>query len=141
MRQICICFYRYQRAVLFSFPVFNGEIQFIFLIKDRFPSKMNDGAAGWIYSPYQHSYLWDLKSVKQKRGPLRYDGEIDHGLTSGIMGAGIYLLKDPDLGMVAYGGNVEVDKKGYVSIMPYDGIRRQLRIFTPARIAVEFLLD
>lgn len=47
-----------------------------------------------------------------KRGPLRYDGEIDHGLTSGIHGAGIYLLKDPDLGMVAYGGNVEVDKKG-----------------------------
>ena len=78
-----------------------------------------------------------MKSVKQKRGPLRYDGEIDHGLTGGIHGAGIYLLKDPDLGMVAYGGNVEVDKKGYVSIMPYDGIRRQLRIFTPARIAVE----
>lgn len=102
-----------------------------------YPGKMNDGAAGWVYSPYQHSYLWDLKSVKQKRGPLRYDGEIDHGLTSGIHGAGIYLLKDPDLGMVAYGGNAEVDKKGYVSIMPYDGIRRQLRIFTPARIAVE----
>lgn len=102
-----------------------------------YPGKMNDGAAGWVYSPYQHSYLWDLKSVKQRRGPLRYDGEIDHGLTSGIHGAGIYLLRDPDLGMVAYGGNAKVDKKGNVSIMPYDGIRRQLRIFTPVRIAVE----
>lgn len=103
--------------------------------------KTNDGAAGWVYSPYMHSYLWDLKSVKQKRGPLRYDGEIDHGLTGGIHGSGIYLLKDPDLGIVAYGGNTEIDKKGNISIIPYDGIRRQLRIFTPARMAVELKKD
>lgn len=106
-----------------------------------YPGKKNDGAAGWIYSPYQHSYLWDLKSVKQKRGPLRYDGEIDHGLTGGIHGAGIYLLKDSDLGIVAYGGNVDVDKKGDVCIMPYDAVRRQLRIFTPERIAIELKKD
>ncbi|WP_018668900.1 DUF5695 domain-containing protein [Bacteroides gallinarum] len=103
--------------------------------------KMNDGAAGWIYSPYQHSYLWNLKSVKQKRGPLQYDGEIDHGLTGGIRGSGIYLLKDSDLGLIAYGGNAEVDKKGNISIIPYDGIRRQLRIFTPIPMAVELKKD
>lgn len=103
--------------------------------------KINDGAAGWVYSPYQHSYLWGLKSVKQKRGPLRYDGEIDHGLTGGIHGAGIYLLKDSDLGLVAYGGNVEVDEKGHVNIMPYDGVRRLLRIFSPTKIAIELKKD
>lgn len=106
-----------------------------------FPGKMNDGAAGWDFSPYQHSYLWDLKSVKQKRGPLRYDGEIDHGLTGGIHGAGIYLLNDSDFGLVAYGGNLEVDKKGGASIVPYDGIRRLIRIFTPVRRAVELKKD
>lgn len=106
-----------------------------------FPGKINDGAAGWVYSPYQHSYLWDLKSVKQKRGPLRYDGEIDHGLTGGIHGASIYLLKDSDLGLVAYGGNAEMDKKGNVSIVPYDGIRRQFRTFTPVRMAIELKKD
>ncbi len=106
-----------------------------------FPGKMNDGAAGWVYSPYQHSCLWNLKSVKQKRGPLRYDGEIDHGLTGGVHGAGIYLLKDSDFGLVAYGGNMETDRKGGVSIVPCDGIRRQLRIFTPVRIGIELEKD
>mgnify|MGYP006960460640 CR=1 FL=1 len=106
-----------------------------------FPGKANDGAAGWIYSPYQHSYLWDLRTVKQNRGPLRYDGEIDHGLTSGIHGSGIYLLKNSDWGMVAYGGNIEMDKKGKVSIVPYDGVRRQLRIFTPVRFGIELRKD
>lgn len=106
-----------------------------------FKGKANDGAVGWVYSPYQHSYLWDLKSVKQKRGPLRYDGEIDHGLTGGIHGSGIYLLDDSDFGIIAYGGNAEVDKKGNISVMPYDGIRRQLRIFTPTRMAVELMKD
>lgn len=102
---------------------------------------MNDGAAGWIYSPYQHSWLWDLKSVGQKRGPLRYDGEIDHGLTGGLHGSGIYLLKDADLGLICYGGNVDVDNSGNISIIPYDGVRRQLRLFTPERIAIELKKD
>lgn len=106
-----------------------------------FPGKNNDGAVGWIYTPYQHSYLWDLKMVKQKRGPLRYDGEIDHGLTGGVHGAGIYLLKDKDLGLIAYGGNVVADKKECVGIVPYDGVRRQLRLFTPARVAIELEKD
>lgn len=103
--------------------------------------KNNDGAAGWTYSPFQHSFLWDLKSVRQKRGPLRYDGEIDHGLTGGIHGAGIYLLEDPDLGLVGYGGNVDTDKPGNVTIIPYDGVRRLLRLFTPSRVAVELQKD
>lgn len=106
-----------------------------------FPGETNDGAAGWVYSPYQHSYLWDLKLVKQKRGPLRYDGEIDHGLTSGIHSAGVYVLKDSDFGMVAYGGNAEVDKKGNMTVIPYDGVRRQLRFLAPVRMTVELKKD
>lgn len=62
-----------------------------------FKGKDNDGAVGWVHSPYQHSTLWGLPTVKSNRGPLRYDGEIDHGLTGGVHSAGIYLVDDSDL--------------------------------------------
>ena len=106
-----------------------------------YAGKVNDGAAGWIHSPYQHSFLWDLKSVKLKRGSFRCDGEIDHGLTGGIHGTGIYLLKDSDFDLISYGGNTKVDKDGNISIIPYDGVRRQLRLFTPIRASIELKKD
>ena len=75
---------------------------------------------GWAFSPYQNSRTY-MSYIKTGRAPWRYDGEIDHGLTGGIHGAGVYLVDDPDFGLIAYGGNVAVDREGTISMVPYDG--------------------
>ena len=102
--------------------------------------EQNDGAVGWAFSPYQKSRTY-MNYIKVGRAPWRFDGEIDHGLTGGIHGSGVYLLDDPDFGLIGYGGNVRMDKDGTVSIIPFDGVRRQVRIMTPVRFSVELMQD
>lgn len=102
--------------------------------------EQNDGAVGWAFSPYQNSRTY-MNYIKVGRAPWRFDGEIDHGLTGGIHGSGVYLLDDPDFGLIGYGGNVRMDKDGTVSIIPFDGVRRQVRIMTPVRFSVELMRD
>lgn len=102
--------------------------------------EQNDGAVGWAFSPYQNSRTY-MNYIKVGRAPWRFDAEIDHGLTGGIHGSGVYLLDDPDFGLIGYGGNVRMDKDGTVSIIPFDGVRRQVRIMTPVRFSVELMRD
>ena len=102
--------------------------------------EQNDGAVGWAFSPYQNSRTY-MNYIKVGRAPWGFDGEIDHGLTGGIHGSGVYLLDDPDFGLIGYGGNVRMDKDGTVSIIPFDGVRRQVRIMTPVRFSVELMRD
>ena len=102
--------------------------------------EQNDGAVGWAFSPYQNSRTY-MNYIKVGRAPWRFDGEIDHGLTGGIHGSVVYLLDDPDFGLIGYGGNVRMDKDGTVSIIPFDGVRRQVRIMTPVRFSVELMRD
>ena len=102
--------------------------------------EQNDGAVGWAFSPYQNSRTY-MNYIKVGRAPWRFDGEIDHGLTGGIHGSGVYLLDDPDFGLIGYGGNVRMDKDGTVSIIPLDGVRRPVRIMTPVRFSVELMQD
>lgn len=102
--------------------------------------EQNDGAVGWAFSPYQNSRTY-MNYIKVGRAPWRFDGEIDHGLTGAIHGSGVYLLDDPDFGLIGYGGNVRMDKDGTVSIIPFDGVRRQVRIMTPVRFSVELMQD
>lgn len=105
-----------------------------------YQGEQNDGAVGWAFSPYQNSRTY-MNYIKVGRAPWRFDGEIDHGLTGGIHGSGVYLLDDPDFGLIGYGGNVRMDKDGTVSIIPFDGVRRQVRIMTPVRFSVELMRD
>ena len=105
-----------------------------------YKGKENDGAVGWAFSPYQNSRTY-MSYIKTGRAPWRYDGEIDHGLTGGIHGAGVYLVDDPDFGLIAYGGNVAVDREGTISMVPYDGVRRQIRFLTPVQFSVELEQD
>lgn len=105
-----------------------------------YKGKENDGAVGWAFSPYQNSRTY-MSYIKTGRAPWRYDGEIDHGLTGGIHGAGVYLVDDHDFGLIAYGGNVAVDKEGTISMVPYDGVRRQIRFLTPVQFSVELEQD
>lgn len=105
-----------------------------------YKGKENDGAAGWAFSPYQHSRTY-MDYIKVGRSPWRYDGEIDHGFTGGIHGSGVYVLNDPDFGLTGYGANVTADADGTMRILPYDGVRRQIRFFTPARFSLELEQD
>lgn len=102
--------------------------------------KENDGAVGWAFSPYQNSRTY-MDYIKVGRSPWRYDGEIDHGLTGGIHGAGVYLINDSDFGLIAYGGNAAVDKEGTISVVPLDGVRRQMRFLTPVQFSIELEQD
>lgn len=105
-----------------------------------YKGKENDGAVGWAFSPYQNSRTY-MDYIKVGRSPWRYDGEIDHGLTGGIHGAGVYLINDPDFGLIAYGGNAAVDKEGTISVVPLDGVRRQMRFLTPVQFSIELEQD
>lgn len=105
-----------------------------------YKGKENDGAVGWAFSPYQNSRTY-MDYIKVGRSPWRYDGEIDHGLTGGIHGAGVYLINDSDFGLIAYGGNAAVDKEGTISVLPLDGVRRQMRFLTPVQFSIELEQD
>ena len=105
-----------------------------------YKGERNDGAVGWAFSPYQNSRTY-MNYIKVGRSPWRFDGEIDHGLTGGIHGSGVYLVDDPDFGLIGYGANVRTDKNGTVSITPLDGVRRQIRIMTPVRFSIELMQD
>lgn len=105
-----------------------------------YKGEKNDGAVGWAYSPYQNSRTY-MSYIPVGRKPWRYDGEIDHGLTGGIHGSGMYLLDDPDFGLICYGGNVTVGKDSVLTIIPLDGVRRQLRFVVPAKFSMELQQD
>lgn len=93
-----------------------------------YPGKQNDGAASWEFQVYQneHPNIW--RSYKHYgRGGWRYDGEIDHGFTGGVHGAGCYLISDPIFGDIAYGGELRENRK-YWKISIWDGAGRYIAI-------------
>lgn len=90
------------------------------------PGKDKDGAAGWAFCIFQHSHPY-MQYIDIGRGPWRYDGEIDHGFTGGVHGAGIYVVWDPVFGEICYGGDMKVEGGAY-KIRPYDGAGRYLAI-------------
>jgi hypothetical protein len=83
-----------------------------------------DGAAGWGFMPYPKGRPF-MKYVTYLRGPWDVDGEIDHGFTGGLHGAGCYVLDDPVFGELAYGGRLERTAEGW-RVIPWDGVRRYL---------------
>lgn len=91
-----------------------------------YPGKNKDGAAGWAFCIYQHSHPY-MRYIDIGRGPWRYDGEIDHGFTGGIHGAGIYIVQDPIFGNICYGGKMTISSNNYI-VTPYDGAGRYLAI-------------
>ncbi|MCQ2392786.1 MAG: DUF5695 domain-containing protein [Kiritimatiellae bacterium] len=84
------------------------------------------GAAGWKFAvvPNGATYFPQLRS---KRGPWPWDGEIDHGFTGGLHGAGCYIVDDPIFGEIAYGGRLSSDATAW-RVVPWDGVRRYLAI-------------
>jgi len=84
-----------------------------------YPNKENDGAAGWIFTGWQHD------SWNKRRGPKEICGEVDHGFTGAVHSLATYIVNDPVFGLIAYGGNLLNTDKSY-GIIPQDGVRRKL---------------
>jgi hypothetical protein len=84
-----------------------------------FPDKENDGAAGWIFTGWQHD------NWTKQRGPKDICGEVDHGFTGAVHSLATYVVNDPVFGLIAYGGKLLNTDKSY-EIIPQDGVRRKL---------------
>ncbi|KAE8145111.1 hypothetical protein BDV25DRAFT_144960 [Aspergillus avenaceus] len=54
-----------------------------------------------------------------------YSGDYGSGFLGLILGSGTYVVEDPDMGLVAYGGNLAVDGDT-VTVQPRDAIRRRV---------------
>ena len=102
--------------------------------------KANDGAAGWEYIDAQNFWFQTYEMISAKRGPYRFDGEIDHGFAGGVHGTGTYVVNDPDFGLFAYGGSVFVENGRY-KVTPDDGVCRRVFFTTPCRVGVELRQD
>ena len=84
--------------------------------------KERDGAIGWAFSYYQNSHPY-MRYIDVGRGPWRWDGEIDHGLTGAVHGTGAYVVNDPVFGEICYGGRLQADMKT-ISVESWDGVRK-----------------
>jgi hypothetical protein len=100
-----------------------------------FKGEKNDGAVGWVFSPYQNAPSY-TPEAKTGRHPWRYDSEIDHGLTGGVHGAGVYVVNDPVFGEVCYGGNL-TGNANELRIIPLDGVRRRIYFPDLGRLSIE----
>lgn len=93
-----------------------------------YPGKENDGAVGWVFTPWQKSTMY-FENIPAKRGIWKYDGEIDHGLVGGIHGSSSIVVEDPVFGLTGYGCELKDDKaKGEIAVIPRDGIRKRLDV-------------
>jgi hypothetical protein len=87
-----------------------------------YPGKENDGAVGWNFQSEKFGRTW--AHGKTVRGPWYYCGEIDHGLAGGLKSAATVVIDDPIFGVVAYGGELQIDDD-YNHVIPRDGARRR----------------
>jgi len=100
-----------------------------------YPNKENDGAAGWIFTGWQHD------SWNKRRGPKEICGEVDHGFTGAVHSIATYVINDPVFGLIAYGGNLINTVKSY-GIIPQDGVRRKLFVQNSNKfLLIEMLQD
>lgn len=91
------------------------------------PGIENDGAMGWAFMKAKYGRAWIRKNYG--RGAWMYDGEADLGNGAGIRIAETILTDDPLFGWIAYGGNLQINKKGF-AIVPLDGLRNRFSLIT-----------
>ncbi|MDA0780421.1 MAG: DUF5695 domain-containing protein [Bacteroidetes bacterium] len=105
-----------------------------------FPNKKNDGAVGWSFNIWQKGTTY-FKHIPTPRGPWRYCGEIDHGLTSAVHDLATYVVDDKILGLVGYGAEV-IEKEEIYEIQPKDGVRQKLRLLLKGKnVGIELSRD
>jgi hypothetical protein len=96
-----------------------------------YPSKENDGAAGWTFNSWQKGTTF-FNHIPTPRGPWRYCGEIDHGLASAVHDLTAYVVEDEIFGLIGYGAEVKAGG-GVLTILPKDGIRQKIRLLANSK--------
>lgn len=99
----------------------------------------NDGGAGWSFSIFQDGRDWG-GYMPLRRGSWRIDGDIDHGFTGGVHGAGCYLVDDPVFGEIAYGGDLTSQSDRW-EVTLLDGVRRYVSIPQKGRFEMKLLCN
>lgn len=89
-----------------------------------FPGSEHDGAACGGFEPLATGKTW--LDQEHRGGPWYYSCEIDLGFCGALRGASTILAKDPELGLICYGGSI---KGNHIS--SEDGIQRRFHIVTP----------
>lgn len=86
-----------------------------------------EGFAAAAFHSWPDTLAWDA-----------YSGDYGPNFLGHVLGAGTYVAKDPELGLVAFGGEVENFENHNVTVMPTDAVRRMvyLAIFG-VRISVD----
>jgi len=73
------------------------------------------------------------------RGAWWYSGEIDLGFSGALRAAATVVVDDPIFGLLAYGGDLERNKKT-IAVIPKDGLRARFHILRGGQ-RVHILLD
>ncbi|MCL2571044.1 MAG: DUF5695 domain-containing protein [Defluviitaleaceae bacterium] len=89
-----------------------------------FPGEEHDGAACGGFEPMATSKTWLGQDLNG--GPWYYSCEIDLGFCGGLRGAATIVVKDPEFGLISYGGNLKGN-----SVTCEDGVQRRFHIVTP----------
>jgi len=93
----------------------------------------NIGAAAWLYQSEKGTteYSW-IPSID---GWWAWSGEADLGFWGGVRAASVNVVRDPILGLYAYGGDVVASSGGY-TITPRDGVRNKFTFFNARNLTV-----
>ena len=93
-----------------------------------YPGKDNDGGASGGFEPRPWGRAW-LGNKEMGRGPWWYSGEIELGFSGALRDAATVVVDDPIFGRYAYGGTL-AQHGGITEVVPHDGLRERLHIFT-----------
>ena len=89
-----------------------------------FPGSEHDGAACGGFEPLSKSKTWLGQDLLG--GPWYYSCEIDLGFCGALRGAATIVAKDPEFGLICYGGTMEGNR-----VVCEDGINRRFHIVMP----------
>ncbi|KAJ5098849.1 hypothetical protein N7532_005850 [Penicillium argentinense] len=79
----------------------------------------NIRADGSVYNGF-HSFPDTLRGDD-------YSGDYGPNFLGVMLGSGVYVVEDPDVGLLAYGANLE-DRGGVITVYPRDAVRRRVYI-------------
>jgi hypothetical protein len=86
-----------------------------------------EGFASASFHTWPDTLAWDA-----------YSGDYGPNFLGLVLGSGTYVVQDPELGLVAYGGNLVSGSDGTVTVQPRDAVRRKLYL---AMYGVQFSVD